>query len=82
MKKYIVGSIALLLMFVEASTVLASPFGQHLTRNVSTDFSDILAFALSLRIAPEPGSLFILGTVLFSLALFVFWKAAKSSKQY
>jgi hypothetical protein len=82
MKKYIVACFALVVMFMEVSTVLASPLGQHLDHKISTDFGSVLALALSLKNAPEPGSLFVLGTVLLSLAGFVFWKAAKSSKEY
>lgn len=82
MKKYIVACFALVVMFTGVSSVLASPLGQHLDHKISTDVGSVLALAFSLKNTPEPGSLFVLGTVLLSLAGFVFWKAAKSSKNF
>jgi PEP-CTERM motif len=82
MKKYTAACFALVVMFMEVSTVLASPLGQHINRKITSNFGDLVAFALSLKEAPEPGSLFMLGAVLLGLALFVFWKAAKKPKEF
>ena len=81
MKKYIALCVALVVMLMEVSKVLASPLGQHLNSKIGTSFSGLGAMVLNLKSTPEPGSLFLLGAVLFSLAFVVFWKAAKSSKQ-
>lgn len=81
MRKLILISFALVAMFTAVPLVLASSVSQHLNSGVSKDIDSLgLAIVALLRI-PEPRSLFMLGGVLFSLALFVFWKAAKSSKE-
>lgn len=82
MKKFIAVCFALVVMFMEASTALASPLGEHLHSKFTSNVDSLAAFAISLIDAPEPGSLFILGGVLLVLALFVAGKAAKSTKQF
>jgi hypothetical protein len=82
MKKYMKVCIALVLMFKEAQLAIASPLGERFNSKATSTLSDLGAFVWSLKDTPEPGSLFVLGGVLFSLALVVFWKAAKNSKEY
>ena len=78
MKKYFVLCVALVVVLMEVSSVLASPLSQHFNSKIGTSFGSMV---LNLKSTPEPGSLFLLGSVLFGLAFFVFWKSAKSSKQ-
>lgn len=81
MRKLILASVALVAMFTAVPLVLASSVSQHLNVEMSKDIGSLgMAIAALMRM-PEPRSLFMLGGVLFSLALFVFWKAAKSSKE-
>lgn len=68
-------------MFMAVPLVLASSMSQHFNPDVTKDFGSFGLAIVALLRMPEPRSLFLLGGVLFSLALFVFWKAAKSSNQ-
>ena len=82
MRKLILISVALVAMFTAVPLVLASSVGQHFNVGLSQNLDDLAALLVVLQRMPEPRSLFVLGGVLFSLALFVFWKAAKSSKEF
>jgi hypothetical protein len=82
MKKYMSLGFALVLTLNVAQFAIASPLGEHFNSNAASGLNFLGAMIVSLWDTPEPGSLFVLGGVLFSLALVVFWKAAKSSKEY
>ena len=82
MRKYSAVCVALVVMFIEVAKVVASPMGQHLGGKLGSNLGSFGAIILSLKDTPEPSSLFLLGAVLFSLAFVVFWKSAKSSKEY
>ncbi len=81
MRKLILASVALVAMFTAVPLVLASSMSEHLNTGIPKDLGSLGLAILAVLRMPEPRSLFILGGVLFSLALFVFWKAAKSSKE-
>jgi len=81
MKKYIALCVALVMTFMETGTAVASPLADHLNQTVASSLG-LGAIAISLKGTPEPGSLFLLGGVLFSLAIGVFLKSAKSSKEF
>lgn len=82
MRKLILISVALVAMFTAVPLVLASSVGEHLNVGWSQNLDDLATLLVVLQRMPEPRSLFVLGGVLFSLALFVFWKAARSSKEF
>lgn len=74
--------VALVLSFKGSQFALASPIGEHIHGTVTSGLSGLASMIWSLKDTPEPGSLFLLGGVLFSLALFISWKSSRSAKQY
>ena len=76
------GSIALGALLPVTPSALGSTFGYYFNGKLTHSLSHLGGVVISLEAAPESGSLFLLGVVLGGMALLVFLKSAKASKNY
>ena len=79
MKKFLLGSLALGALLPVTPAALGSTLGYYFNNKLTHSLGGVV---VSLEAAPESGSLFLLGAVLAGMAVLVFWKSAKSSKQF
>ena len=82
MKKFLLGSLALGALLPVTPSALGSTFGYYLNGKLTHSLSHLGGVVVSLEAAPESGSLFLLGAVLAGMALVIFVKSAKTSKNF
>lgn len=82
MKKFLLGSLALGALLPVTPSALGSTFGYYIDGKLTHSFSHLGGVVISLEAAPESGSLFLLGAVLAGMALLIFMKSAKPTKDF